>query len=113
LVVGLFGIVLEKVFISHLYKLDHLYGLLLTFGLAMIIEGIFRNIYGVSGLSYSIPSAFQGGVNLGFMYLPYYRGWVVLVSIVVCLATWFIIERTRLGSNLRAATENPKLTEAF
>jgi branched-chain amino acid transport system permease protein len=113
LIVGLFGIVLERVFIRHLYKLDHLYGLLLTFGLAMIIEGLFRNAYGVSGQSYSIPSIFQGGVNLGFMYLPLYRGWVVVVSIVVCLATWFVIERTSLGSNLRAATENPKLTEAF
>lgn len=113
LVVGLFGIVLERVFIRHLYKLDHLYGLLLTFGLAMIIEGLFRNAYGVSGLSYSIPDIFKGGVNLGFMYLPLYRGWVVVVSVVVCLATWFVIERTSLGSNLRAATENPKLTEAF
>lgn len=113
IVVGLFGVLLERVFISRLYKLDHLYGLLLTFGLALIIEGLFRNAYGVSGLSYSMPELFQGGVNLGFMYLPLYRGWVVVVSIVVCLATWFAIERTSLGSNLRAATENPKLTETF
>jgi len=111
--VCLFGIFLERVFIRHLYQLDHLYGLLLTFGLAMIIEGAFRNVYGVSGLSYSMPEMFQGSVNLGFMFLPLYRGWVVAVSIVVCLATWFVIERTSLGSNLRAATENPKLTEAF
>ncbi|MBS7700643.1 MULTISPECIES: branched-chain amino acid ABC transporter permease [unclassified Chelatococcus] len=111
--VGLLGILLERVFIRQLYKLDHLYGLLLTFGLAMIIEGAFRNIYGVSGQTYAMPAIFQGGVNLGFMYLPFYRGWVVLVSIAVCLATWFVIERTSLGSNLRAATENPKLTEAF
>ncbi|CAH1655738.1 MULTISPECIES: branched-chain amino acid ABC transporter permease [unclassified Chelatococcus] len=113
IIVGILGMLIERVFIRHLYKLDHLYGLLLTFGLAMIIEGTFRNIYGVSGQSYSMPPVFQGGVNLGFMYLPLYRGWVVAVSVVVCLATWFVIERTSLGSNLRAATENPNLTEAF
>lgn len=113
IVVGLFGIILERVFIRHLYRLDHLYGLLLTFGLAMIIEGLFRNAYGVAGMAYSIPEPFQGGVNLGFMYLPLYRGWVVVVSVVVCLLTWFLIERTSLGSKLRAANENPVLTEAF
>jgi branched-chain amino acid transport system permease protein len=113
ILVGLFGIALERVFIRHLYKLDHLYGLLLTFGLAMIIEGLFRNGYGVAGMAYPMPAAFQGGVHLGFMYLPLYRGWVVVVSIVVCLLTWFLIERTSLGSKLRAANENPVLTEAF
>src|SRR5690606_9286908 len=113
LAVGLLGIVLERTMLSHLYKLDHLYGLLLTFGLALIIEGLFRNAYGVSGQPYPIPEALQGGYNLGFMFLPVYRGWVVLVSVVVCLATWFIIERTRLGSYLRAAVENPQLVRAF
>jgi branched-chain amino acid transport system permease protein len=109
LIVGLTGIILERTMISHLYKLDHLYGLLLTFGLALIIEGLFRNGYGVSGLAYTIPSQLTGGINLGFMFLPLYRGWVVIASLVVCLATWFIIEKTRLGAYLRAATENPML----
>jgi branched-chain amino acid transport system permease protein len=113
LVVGLFGIVIERVMLQRLYQLDHLYGLLLTFGLAIIIEGVFRNYFGSSGLPYRVPDQLQGGKNLGFMYLPNYRGWVVAFSLVVCLATWFLIERTKLGSYLRAATENPTLVRAF
>ena len=113
LVVGLAGIILERLLISRLYRLDHLYGLLLTFGLALIIEGLFRNRYGVSGLPYTIPPTLAGGTNLGFMFLPTYRAWVVVASLVVCLATWFVIERTRLGAYLRAATENPTLVNAF
>jgi branched-chain amino acid transport system permease protein len=113
LLVGLFGVVLERLFISRLYRLDHLYGLLLTFGLALVIEGLFRNQYGVSGLPYSIPPLLSGGVNLGFMFLPIYRGWVIVASLVVCLVTWFVVERTRLGALLRAATENPTLVNAF
>jgi branched-chain amino acid transport system permease protein len=113
LIVGLTGVLLERLFISRLYRLDHLYGLLLTFGFALVIEGLFRNQYGVSGLPYSIPPALAGGHNLGFMFLPTYRGWVVVASLVVCLATWFVIERTRLGAYLRAATENPTLLQAF
>ncbi|MGE0714273.1 MAG: branched-chain amino acid ABC transporter permease [Alphaproteobacteria bacterium] len=111
--VGIFGIVLERAFLHRLYRLDHLYGLLLTFGIALIVEGAFRNAYGSSGQPYSIPEALRGGHNLGFMFLPNYRAWVVGVSIVVCFATWFIIERTRLGAYLRAATENPTLVRAF
>jgi branched-chain amino acid transport system permease protein len=111
--VGLTGAVLERLLISRLYRLDHLYGLLLTFGLALIIEGLFRNQYGVSGLPYSIPPILSGGVDLGFMFLPIYRGWVIVASLVVCLATWFVVERTRLGALLRAATENPTLVNAF
>ena len=113
LIVGAIGIVLEKALLRWLYKLDHLYGLLLTFGLALIIEGMFRHWYGVSGQPYPIPSVLQGGRNLGFMFLPNYRGWVVVASLVVCLGTWFAIERTRLGAYLRAATENPVLVQAF
>lgn len=113
LIVGCFGIVIERLLISRLYKLDHLYGLLLTFGLALIVEGLFRNGYGVSGLPYTIPPALSGGANLGFIFLPIYRGWVVVASLLVCLATWFVIERTRLGAYLRAATENPTLVGAF
>jgi len=113
IVVGITGVIIERLLISRLYNLDHLYGLLLTFGLALIIQGLFRNQYGVSGLPYTIPSQLTGGQNLGFMFLPNYRGWVVLVSLVVCLATWFIIEKTRLGAYLRAATENATLTQAF
>jgi len=113
LLVGLTGIVLERLFISRLYKLDHLYGLLLTFGFALVIEGLFRNSYGVSGLPYAIPPQLTGAYNLGFMVLPIYRGWVVVASLVVCLATWYVIERTRLGAYLRAATENPTLVQAF
>ncbi|KAA0888613.1 branched-chain amino acid ABC transporter permease [Pusillimonas sp. ANT_WB101] len=113
IVVGLFGIILERTLIRHLYKLDHLYGLLLTFGLTLLIEGVFRSFYGVSGQPYPTPELLKGGVNLGFMYLPIYRGWVVIASIIVCLGTWFVIEKTRLGALLRAGTENSKLVEAF
>jgi branched-chain amino acid transport system permease protein len=111
ILVGITGIVVERLFISRLYHLDHLYGLLLTFGLALVLEGLFRQQFGISGLPYSNP--LPGGTNLGFMFLPWYRAWVVLVSLVVCLATWFLIERTKLGSYLRAATERPDLVQAF
>jgi branched-chain amino acid transport system permease protein len=113
IVVGASGVVIERLMISRLYHLDHLYGLLLTFGLALIIQGLFRNQYGVSGLPYSIPAELSGGTNLGFMFLPNYRGWVIVASVVVCFATWFAIEKTRLGAYLRAATENPTLVGAF
>ena len=113
LVVGLVGIVIERLLLRHLYKLDHVYGLLLTFGLTLLIEGLFRSFYGVSGQPYSTPEALRGATNLGFMILPNYRAWVVVASLVVCFATWFIIERTRLGALLRAGTENPRLVEAF
>jgi branched-chain amino acid transport system permease protein len=113
LIVGATGIAIERFLLSRLYNLDHLYGLLLTFGLALIIAGLFRNQYGVSGLPYSVPSQLTGGQNLGFMFLPNYRAWVVVASLVVCLATWFMIEKTRLGAYLRAATENPTLVQAF
>jgi branched-chain amino acid transport system permease protein len=113
LVVGAFGVLIERLMISRLYHLDHLYGLLLTFGLALIIQGLFRNQYGISGLPYQIPPQLAGGQNLGFMFLPNYRGWVIVASLVVCLATWFMIEKTRLGAYLRAATENPTLVGAF
>ncbi len=106
IIVGLFGVILERLLISRLYKLDHLYGLLLTFGLALIIQGLFRNEYGVSGLPYAIPSELSGGQRLPFMFLPNYRGWVVVASLVVCIATWLVIEKTKLGAYLRAATEN-------
>ena len=112
-VVGAFGIVLERLMIARLYHLDHLYGLLLTFGLALIIQGLLRNQYGISGLPYSIPPQLAGGHNLGFMFLPNYRGWVVVASLFVCIATWFVIEKTKLGAYLRAATENPTLVGAF
>lgn len=112
-IVALFGIVLERLLIRRLYKLDHLYGLLLTFGITLLIEGIFRSFYGVSGQSYPTPELLRGGVNLGFMFLPIYRAWVVVASLLVCFLTWFVIERTRLGALLRAGTENPKLVEAF
>ena len=111
--IGAFGMLIERTMLSRLYKLDHLYGLLLTFGLALIIQGLFRNEFGSSGLPYQIPSALTGGVNLGFMFLPKYRGWVIVASLIVCLTTWFVIERTKLGSYLRAATENPALVQAF
>ena len=111
--VGAVGVIIERSMLKWLYKLDHLYGLLLTFGLALILEGLFRDLYGVSGLPYSIPEEFAGAYNLGFMFLPKYRAWVILASLVVCLATWFVIEKTRLGAYLRAATENPRLTQAF
>jgi branched-chain amino acid transport system permease protein len=113
LIIGVFGIVLERLVISRLYKLDHLYGLLLTFGLALVIQGLFRNYYGSSGLPYRIPDMLQGATNLGFMYLPNYRGWVVAAALVVCLSTWAIIEKTSLGAKLRAATENAPLVQAF
>ena len=113
LVVGATGVIIERLFLQWLYKLDHLYGLLLTFGLALIIEGTFRNFFGSSGLPYSVPSALQGGQNLGFMFLPNYRAWVIAFSVVACFTTWFVIERTKLGSYLRAATENPSLVRAF
>ena len=111
--VGIVGIVIERTMLSRLYKLDHLYGLLLTFGLALIIQGLFRNEFGSSGMPYQIPSVLTGGINLGFMFLPIYRAWVIVASLVICLATWFVIERTKLGSYLRAATENPALVQAF
>jgi len=113
LIIGVFGIILEKTIISRLYKLDHLYGLLLTFGLALVIEGLFRNAYGSSGLPYRIPAALQGATDLGFMFMPNYRGWVVLCAAVVCFSTWAIIEKTSLGATLRAATENAPLVQAF
>jgi len=113
LVVGLLGVVIERTMLRWLYRLDHLYGLLLTFGLALIIQGLFRNEYGSSGQPYQIPELLQGGRNLGFMFLPNYRGWVVVASLAVCIGTWFVIERTRLGAYLRAATENPALVQAF
>src|SRR3546814_7209034 len=113
IIVGVVGVVLERTLVRRLYQLDHLYGLLLTFGLALMIEGFFRQLYGVSGLPYPIPSVLSGGHNLGFMFLPNYRGWVVVASVIVCFATWFVIERTRLGAYLRAATENPALVQAF
>jgi len=113
LVVGATGILIERTMLARLYKLDHLYGLLLTFGLALIIQGVFTNYYGSSGLPYQIPSELGGAFSLGFMFLPKYRAWVILASLIVCLATWFVIERTKLGSYLRAATENPALVQAF
>ncbi len=113
LIVGGLGVLLEKTVISQLYRIDHLYGLLLTFGLALILEGLFRNYYGSSGLPYRIPQTLSGGTNLGFMFMPNYRGWVVVVALVVCLAVWLIIERTSIGAKLRAATENPGLVQAF
>jgi len=111
--VGIFGMIIERTMLKQLYKLDHLYGLLLTFGLALIIQGVFRNEYGSSGLPYSIPAQLTGGQNLGFMFLPNYRAWVIVFSLAVCISTWFVIEKTKLGSYLRAATENPELVRAF
>jgi branched-chain amino acid transport system permease protein len=113
IVIGSIGVVIERLFLKRIQKLDHLYGLILTFGLALIIEGLFRNYYGSSGQPYGVPESLQGGRNLGFMFLPNYRAWVIAFSFVVCLVTWFAIERTRLGSYLRAATENPTLVRAF
>ena len=113
LIVGAFGVVIERLFISKLYKLDHLYGLLLTFGLALILEGLVRNYYGSSGLPYRIPAELQGAQNLGFMIMPNYRGWVVLAAIVMCLITWLVIEKTSIGAKLRAATENAPLVQSF
>jgi branched-chain amino acid transport system permease protein len=113
LLVGAFGVVVERLLLRHLYKLDHLYGLLLTFGLTLLVEGFFRSFFGVSGLQYTVPDQLQGATNLGFMILPNYRAWVVVASLVVCLGTWYVIERTKLGAYLRAGTENPRLTQAF
>ena len=113
LVVGAFGVLIERFLLRWIYKLDHLYGLLLTLGLSMLIEGLFRSMYGVSGLGYDTPEILEGATNLGFMMLPNYRMWVVVASVVVCLATWFVIEKTKLGAYLRAGTENPRLVEAF
>jgi branched-chain amino acid transport system permease protein len=113
ILVGLFGMLLERTMLKRLYHLDHLYGLLLTFGVALVVQGLFRNRFGSSGLPYSMPAALTGTYNLGFMFLPIYRGWVILFSLVICLGTWYTIERTRLGSYLRAATENPALVQAF
>src|SRR5215468_1276016 len=113
IVVGAIGILIERTMLKRLYKLDHLYGLLLTFGLALVLQGVFTNYYGSSGLPYRIPDELSGGFNLGFMFLPKYRAWVIVASVVVCLTTWFVIERTKLGSYLRAATENPALVQAF
>ena len=112
-IVGIFGAVIERTMLSRLYKLDHLYGLLFTFGLALTIEGTFRYLYGASGQPYATPPLLAGGTNLGFMFLPNYRGWVVVVSLLACLGTWLLIEKTKLGSYLRAATENPVLVQAF
>ena len=113
LVVGVVGVVMERLLLRWIYKLDHLYGLLLTLGVTMVIEGVFRSIYGVSGLGYDTPELLEGATNLGFMIMPNYRAWVVVASIIVCLATWYVIEKTKLGAYLRAGTENPRLVEAF
>jgi len=113
LIIGVFGVILERTVISRLYHLDHLYGLLLTFGLALVIQGLFRNYYGSSGLPYRIPDVLQGATDVGFMFLPNYRAWVVLAAVVVCVATWAVIEKTPLGATLRAATENAPLVQAF
>ncbi|ODP34821.1 branched-chain amino acid ABC transporter permease [Pandoraea sp. ISTKB] len=112
-VVGIVGIVIERTMLRWIYKLDHLYGLLLTFGITLVLEGVFRSIYGVSGQPFDAPEALSGATNLGFMFMPNYRAWVVVASLVVCFATWFIIEKTKIGAYLRAGTENPKLVEAF
>jgi branched-chain amino acid transport system permease protein len=113
LAVGATGVVIERLMLSKLYKLDHLYGLLLTFGLALIFQGAFRHEFGSAGLPYSIPASLEGGRNLGFMFLPNYRAWVIVASLTVCIGTWFVIERTKLGAYLRAATENPAMVQAF
>ena len=113
IIVGASGVVIERLMLKRLYKLDHLYGLLLTFGLALIIEGAFHHQFGSAGLPYSIPESLQGVQNLGFMFLPNYRAWVIVASLTICIATWFVIERTKLGAYLRAATENPTMVQAF
>jgi branched-chain amino acid transport system permease protein len=113
IVVGLLGMAFERTMLRRLYRFDHLYGLLLTFGIALVVEGLFSNFYGVSGKPYSIPEALGGGTNLGFMFLPNYRAWVVVASLVVCLGTWLVIERTKIGAYLRAGTENPTLVQSF
>jgi branched-chain amino acid transport system permease protein len=113
LIIGAFGVIIERTMLNKLAGLDHLYGLLLTFGVALIIQGLFQNYFGSSGLPYAIPDLLKGGQNLGFMYLPNYRAWVIVFSLIVCIATWFLIEKTKLGAYLRAATENPTLVRAF
>ncbi len=113
LVVGVLGILIERLLLRWLYQLDHLYGLLLTFGIALILEGVFRQMFGISGESYEVPDSLKGGVDLGFMFMPLYRGWVVVAALVVCVVTWYVIERTKLGALLRAGTENPKLVQAL
>ena len=113
LAVGVFGVLVERSMLRRLYRLDHLYGLLLTFGITLLLEGLFRSIYGVSGQTLDVPDMLAGATDLGFMILPNYRAWVVAASLAVCLATWFVIEKTSLGATLRAGTENPKLVEAF
>ena len=112
-IVGVFGVLIERLLLRWIYKLDHLYGLLLTLGLTLLIEGAFRSVYGVSGLGYDTPELLEGATDVGFMMLPNYRAWVVVASLVVCFATWYLIEKTRLGAYLRAGTENPRLVEAF
>jgi branched-chain amino acid transport system permease protein len=112
-IVGVLGIVIERLLLRHLYQLDHLYSLLLTFGLALIAEGVFRNLYGISGETYEVPELLQGGIDLGFMYLPLYRGWVVVAALSVCAVTWYTVEKTSLGATLRAATEKPELVQAL
>jgi branched-chain amino acid transport system permease protein len=113
LIIGAFGMLIERTLLQWLYKLDHLYGLLLTFGIALILEGTYRHFFGVSGQPYPVPQLLAGSTDLGFMTMPNYRAWVVIASLAVCLGTWYVIERTRLGAYLRAGTENPKLTQAF
>ncbi|MDO9599419.1 MAG: branched-chain amino acid ABC transporter permease [Azoarcus sp.] len=113
IVIGALGVVIERTMLRKLYKLDHLYGLLLTFGLALIFEGVFRDQYGISGQSYEVPELLQGGVNLGFMFVPIYRAWIVVAALTVCFGTWFMIEKTKLGSYLRAGTENPQMVQAL
>ena len=113
IIVGAFGLLMERTIIRRLYKLDHLYGLLLTFGMALVLEGLARNAFGSSGMPYRIPAALSGGTDIGFMFMPNYRGWVVVAAAIVCTVTWFVIEKTPLGSRLRAATENPGLVQAF
>ncbi|MCB1911198.1 MAG: branched-chain amino acid ABC transporter permease [Rhodocyclaceae bacterium] len=113
IIVGAFGVLLERTMLRKLYKLDHLYGLLLTFGIALIIEGIFRDQFGISGQSYDVPELLSGGVNLGFMFLPIYRGWIIVAALTVCFGTWFMIERTKLGAYLRAGTENSQMVQAL
>ena len=112
-IVGVLGIVIERLLLRHLYQLDHLYSLLLTFGLALIAEGVFQNVFGISGETYEVPELLQGGIDLGFMYLPLYRGWVVLAALSVCVVTWYTVEKTSLGATLRAATEKPELVQAL
>lgn len=113
LIVGVIGALIERYLLRRITHIDHMYGLLLTFGLALIIQGLFTNLFGVSGNRYPVPSELSGGVNLGFMFLPYYRGWIVAIAVVVCVAVWFLIEKTKLGGYLRAGTENPALMQAF